>query len=248
MTTPYDQIGAGYATTRATDLQIAAQIWAALGSAETVVNVGAGSGSYEPLDRTVVAVEPSAVMIGQRRPDCAPAVQASAESLPFADRSFDAAMAVLTIHHWADPQRGLAEMRRVARRRVLVLTWDQDIFDTFWLVSHYVPAITRLDRARSLSIPEITAALGPSTVVRLPIPADCTDGFLGAFWRRPRAYLDPNVRSAISAFRQIEAAAEIAGIKHLTEDLASGVWQQRYGNLLNLNALDIGYRLIITES
>lgn len=240
--TRYDTIGQGYQQRRVPDPRLAAAIHAALGDAQTVVNVGAGTGSYEPTDRAVTAVEPSGVMIAQRPSGAAPVVQASAETLPFPDGSFDAAMAVLTIHHWDDVKAGLAEMQRVARR-VVILTWDP-AQDGFWLTAEYVPGILALDRVLFPSLDAITAVLGQCSVEPLPIPADCTDGFTGAYWRRPEAYLDAAVRGAMSSFARVDAQE---GLDRLAVDLTSGRWHERYGHLLDVKALDLGYRLVVAS-
>ncbi|HEU4885091.1 MAG TPA: class I SAM-dependent methyltransferase [Longimicrobium sp.] len=238
----YDRIGVGYSAYRRPDPRIAARIAEALGPARSIVNVGAGAGSYEPADRAVVAVEPSAEMVRQRPPGAAPAVRASADGLPFRDRAFDAAMAVLTIHHWPDWRAGVAEMRRVARGPVVILTWDPD-HPGFWLVQDYFPEILEIDRVILPPFAEIEHVLGPCTVHPVPIPADCSDGFLGAYWRRPEAYLDTGARGAISAFARIQTLD--AGLDRLREDLADGTWQRRHGSLLSLPEIDIGYRLVV---
>ncbi|HET7461493.1 MAG TPA: class I SAM-dependent methyltransferase [Longimicrobium sp.] len=240
----YDTIGRGYAARRRPDPRVAARIHAALGDASTIVNVGAGTGSYEPAGRRVAAVEPSEVMVRQRPPGAAPAVRATAQALPFRGRSFDAALASLTLHHWPDWRRGVAEMRRVARRRVVILTWDPDD-PGFWLTTDYFPTIVPTDRAAFASIGELADALGGARVVPVPIPADCTDGFLGAYWRRPAAYLDPGVRAAISAFARI-ADAEPA-LARLAAELADGTWERRHGRHLPAGELDLGYRLVVAE-
>ncbi len=237
----YDAIGRGYARLRREDPRLAARIHAALGDARTVVNVGAGAGSYEPADRRVVAVEPSAVMVRQRRPGSAPVVRASAVDLPFADARFDAAMAILTIHHWPDWRRGLREMRRVARR-VVLLTWDP-ASPGFWLVQEYFPEIVEEDRAIFTGMDEIAEVLGDVSVEPVPVPADCVDGFLGAYWRRPEAYLDPGVRAAISAFAKMRDPAP--ALARLAADLADGTWHARWGHLLDRDELEIGYRLVV---
>ena len=238
----YDRIGVGYAAYRRPDPRIASRIEATLGPARTVLNVGAGAGSYEPAGRTVVAVEPSAEMIRQRTPSAAPAVRGAAEALPFRDRSFDAAMAILTLHHWSDPRRGLAELRRVARDRVAILTWDPE-HPGFWLVRDYFPEIPAMDRETFPAVAAIAEALGPVEVQPVPIPADCTDGFLGAYWRRPAAYLDSGARGAISAFAKLHEVD--ARLSRLRADLANGAWQRRNGDLLALDEIDLGYRLIV---
>jgi SAM-dependent methyltransferase len=240
----YDRIGVGYAAHRRPDARIAAHVADALGAARTVLNVGAGAGSYEPADRPVAAVEPSAVMVRQRPRGAGPAVRASAERLPFRDASFDAAMAVLTIHHWPDWRAGLREMRRVARGRVAVLTWDPD-HPGFWLVQDYFPEILEIDRRILPSVAALRDVLGPVHVRPVPVPADCSDGFLGAYWRRPEMYLDDGARGAISAFAKIRDARP--GLQRLRAELADGTWRRRHGDLLARGELDIGYRLIVAR-
>lgn len=238
----YDRIGIGYAAWRRPDPRIAGRIEAALGAARTVLNVGAGAGSYEPADRAVVAVEPSAEMIRQRAPSAAPAVRGAAEALPFRGRSFDVAMAVLTIHHWSDAHGGLAELRRVARDRVAILTWDPE-HPGFWLVRDYFPEIPAMDRETFPTLATIEDALGPVEVRPVPIPADCTDGFLGAYWRRPATYLDAGARGAISAFARLHDVD--TRLAQLRADLADGSWERRNRDILSLAEIDLGYRLIV---
>jgi SAM-dependent methyltransferase len=239
----YDRIGAGYARVRATDPRIAARIHAALGASETVVNVGAGTGSYEPGDRAVVAVEPSSTMIEQRAPGAAPVVQASATHLPFRDGAFAAALAVLTVHHWPDRGRGLAELARVARDGVVLLTWDPD-FSGFWLVNEYLPEVLDVDRRILPPLDELRAALGPIRVEPVPIPHDCVDGFLGSYWRRPRAYLDPEVQRGISTFSTVGGVPE--AMDRLRADLDDGSWERRHADLAARTELDLGYRLVVS--
>jgi SAM-dependent methyltransferase len=241
----YDDIGRDYRAHRRPDPRIAAAIAEALDDAGTVVNVGAGAGSYEPVDRHVVAVEPSATMIAQRQVGGAPVVQASATDLPFRDRSFAAALAMLTVHHWPEQVRGLAELSRVARERVVVLTWDPD-GPRFWLVDEYFPEVGVIDRPIFLTLDELRGALGPIDVRPLPIPHDCTDGFLGAYWRRPAAYLDAGVRGAISTFTKV--ADVEPGIARLRGDLEDGTWTRRHADLLDRSELDLGYRLVVARS
>ncbi len=241
----YDEIGHSYSVTRQPDARMAQAIRRALGGARTVLNVGAGTGSYEPADLQVMAVEPSRAMIQQRPAGAAPVVQAVAEHLPWADAAFDATLAILTIHHWHNRAAGLTEMRRVARHRVVLLTWDPACGDAFWLITRYVPEILALDVPRFPSMAELSRCLGPIEVRPVPIPHDCQDGFLGAFWRRPEAYLDPNVRRAISGFAQLPSTVVEAGMAHLAEDLHSGQWDARFGWLRARTSLDLGYRLII---
>ena len=198
----YDQIGVRYATRRKPDSRIQAQIDAALGPCNRILNVGAGSGSYEPVNRFVVAVEPSIEMIRQRPPGAAPVVQASASQLPFQDQSFDAALALLTVHHWPHREQGLAEMRRVARERVVIFTWDPE-HSGFWLVQQYFPEILEMDRPAFPSLREIESIIGPAVSSVVPVPADCRDGFLGAYWQRPTGV--PGRTSARGDIRILEA-------------------------------------------
>ncbi|HEX4994408.1 MAG TPA: class I SAM-dependent methyltransferase [Methylomirabilota bacterium] len=241
----YDTIGVGYRALRRPDPRIAAAIVSALGPAASVLNVGAGAGSYEPADRRVVAVEPSREMIRQRPAGAAPVVQASATALPFRAGAFDAALAVLTVHHWPDRARGLAELRRVARDRVVILTWEPDAAG-FWLVEDYFPELVAIDRAIFPTRDELEHSLGPVELRPLPIPHDCVDGFLGAYWRRPRAYLDPAVRGAISTFSKLGDVA--AGLARLRNDLEDGTWSRRHGPLLERAELDLGYRLVVAPT
>jgi SAM-dependent methyltransferase len=240
----YDEIGRTYAVTRRADPRIQARIWAALADAATVVNVGAGAGSYEP-PQTVLAVEPSAAMIAQRPPGSAPVAQATAERIPLADGACDAALAVLTMHHWQDPARGVAEMRRVARR-VVVLAWDPAFADRFWLVRDYLPESVAFDRARMPAIADISAWMGGATVTPVAVPHDCEDGFFCAYWRRPEAYLDPVVRAGISNLAQLGVPVDRA-VSALRADLESGAWHERHADLLTLDELDLGYRLVTTR-
>jgi SAM-dependent methyltransferase len=237
----YDTIGKQYASRRIPDPRIEAHIRAALEGADSIVNVGAGTGSYEPIDRPVVAVEPSMTMIRQRSRDAAPAIQAVAERLPLRDRCTSAATAFLTLHHWADLQSGLKEMKRISRKLVAILTWDPAA-PTYWLTDEYFPAFTEMDRQRFPALSEISEALGHTVVHPVPVPADCIDGFLGAYWRRPHAYLDPGIRQGMSGFVDLPGLED--GLRRLRDDLASGHWHNRFGHLLRKESLDIGYRLV----
>jgi SAM-dependent methyltransferase len=243
----YDRIGRGYAEYRKPDPRIAAALHAALGDARSVINVGAGAGSYEPTDRDVLAVEPSATMIAQRPGGAAPCILGSADALPVEPASFDAAMAVLSAHHWPDLAAGLAEMRRVARWRVVLLTWVPD-GPPFWLTHDYFPEIMAHDRTIFPDTEALTQMLerliGPTRITPLPIPHDCGDGFLCAYWRRPEAYLDDDARAAISSFARFDATA---GLDCLRADLDSGTWLTRHGHLAKLDSLDSGYRIVRCE-
>jgi len=246
MSARYDTIGRSYTATRAPDPRIEAQIHAALADAESVVNVGAGSGSYEPRDRKVTAVEPSPVMRAQRSADSAPCVEGVAEALPFADDSFDAALAILTLHHWSDWRAGAAECRRVARERVVVFSWDPRVARRMWLGPEYFPGLWDDDVARFPTIAEQAAAFGAEQVEVVAIPHDCSDGFMGAHWRRPAAYLNPAVRAGISTFALRSEEQLEPGLRALEDDLASGAWAERHADLLELDELDLGYRLLMT--
>jgi SAM-dependent methyltransferase len=240
----YDTIGSSYPVTRRTEPRIAARLWVALGEAPTVLNLGAGTGSYEPLDRDVLAVEPSALMRSQRPPDAAPCVAGSAENLPFNDQSFDAAMAFSTIHHWQDPIAGLREMRRVARRAV-VFTFDTSDPSQFWLTRDYLPEATTLRACRVLaSLNELARAIG-ARMEPVLVPWDCVDGFFEAYWRRPEAYLDANVRRGISVWSAVGRDAEERAVHRLRQDLDSGKWAERNRELIDLDAADFGARLLI---
>lgn len=239
----YDTIGTTYSVTRRTEPRIAAQLWAALGDARTVLNVGAGTGSYEPPNREVTAVEPSAVMRAQRPVGAAPCIDAMADNLPFEDQSFDVAMAFATVHHWQNPIAGLREMRRVARR-IVVFTCDTSELSwrrKFWLTRDYLPevAASRIGLAN-----ELAEAIG-ARMEPVLIPWDCTDGFFEAYWRRPEAYLDERVRRGISVWSKVGADAEQRAVRTLRADLDSGRWVERNHELLNLDAAELGLRLLI---
>lgn len=243
----YDTIGGNYARFRRPDPRIAAALEAALGDATSVANIGAGTGSYEPLNRAVIAVEPSEVMIRQRPAGAAPCLQGSAEALPVETASVDAAMAILSAHHWTDLEQAFGEMARVARKRAVLLTWVPDA-TPFWLTEDYFPEIAVHDRKVFPTAAVLAAMLertiGPVRVAPVLIPHDCTDGLLCAYWRRPDAYLDGDVRSAMSGFARIDAEA---GVARLRADLLSGRWSQRNRHLLALDALDLGYRVVCCD-
>jgi SAM-dependent methyltransferase len=240
----YDTIGASYTVTRRTDPRIAARIWAELGDSRTVLNVGAGTGSYEPPDRQVLAVEPSELMRSQRPSDAALCLAGSAEHLPFHDQSFDAAMAVCTLHHWQDPIAGLREMRRVARR-VVVFLFDTSDPSQFWLTRDYLPEFASLRIRKVLASPtELAAAIG-ARMEPVPIPWDCADGFFEANWRRPEAYLDESVRRGVSVWAAVGPDVEQRAVHNLRDDLASGRWAERNRNLVDVDAAELGARLLI---
>lgn len=236
----YDSIGINYAELRRPDPRIASVIEQALGDAASVLNVGAGTGSYEPIDRQVVAVEPSLEMIRRRGPAAAPVIQTTADDLPFDDDSFDAAMAILTVHHWPDKEAGLHEVRRVTRGRIVILTYDPTYRP--WLTD-YFPELAVLDDAQMPAMSDYERWLGSMHVTPVPVPHDCSDGFLHAYWRRPEAYLDARVRSGISSFWALGDVE--SGLQNLRRDLESGEWQRRHGALLDRNEYDAGYRLVV---
>jgi len=239
----YDTIGKGYSSRRRADPRIASRVTSALGAGDSVLNIGAGTGSYEPSDRSVVALEPSGVMISQRSEFAAPVVQGAAERLPFPDNSFDAAMGLLTLHHWADWQTGLREAMRVARKRVVIFSWIGYVND-FWLTD-YFPEIGPISSEGFPTQDEIGELMGEFDCVPVPVPYDCQDGFLCSYWRRPEAYLDPMVRQAISTFARI--SDQESGLARLASDLDSGAWAARYAALLDAQDMDYGYRLMAFE-
>ncbi|HBN15247.1 MAG: SAM-dependent methyltransferase [Gammaproteobacteria bacterium] len=243
MNAKYDTIGINYKELRRPDHRIGRLISDALGPAQNILNVGAGTGSYEPVDRTVTAVEPSREMIRKRSPTAGHAIQASADNLPFDDNSFDASMAILTIHHWPDKAAGLREMRRVTRNQVILLTFDPEYRP--WLTD-YLPQLAALDDAQMPRMSDYEHWLGPVEVSPVPIPHDCSDGFLYAYWRRPAAYLDEKIRSGSSSFWSIGNAE--AGLEKLRRDLETGEWERRYASLLDSESYDAGYRLVVAKA
>jgi SAM-dependent methyltransferase len=206
-----------------------------------VVNIGAGSGSYEPTDLQVVPVEPSETMIRQRPASLPPACLGTAEKLPLEAKSVDAALAFLTAHHWRDRPQAFAEIRRVARRRAVFFTHDPDA--SFGWLDDYFPGLAgeRYPRLAEFD------ALGSVTVDPVPIPADCTDGFTAAYWRRPDAYLDEAVRANMSTFALLDERVVADGVARLARDLAGRAWHRRYASLLSSSELDVGYRLVVSE-
>src|SRR5438045_2617530 len=240
----YDTIGASYTLTRRTEPRIAAQVWAALGDARTILNVGAGTGSYEPPDRGVTAVEPSAVMRAQRPVGASRCVAAAAENLPFEDQSFDAAMAFATVHHWQDPVAGVREMRRVARRVVVFTceTTEESWRGRFWLTRDYLREVAAAPVGLATDLAQaIGARMEP-----VLIPWDCSDGFFEAYWRRPEAYLDDHVRRGISVWARVGPDAEQRAVRSLRDDLVSGRWAERNRDLVALDAAELGLRLLVT--
>jgi SAM-dependent methyltransferase len=241
----YEELGADYSAVRSTDPRIAEFVHRGLGTARRVVNVGAGAGSYEPPDRLVTPVEPSAYMRSQRRPDRPPALNAVAENLPFRDDSFDAAMAMVTVHQWVDPDKGLRELRRVGRGPVVILTFDGEALDQIWL-ARYVPELIAAERRRYPLIDHICDVLGgTSSVTDIPIPIDCTDGFTEAFYARPERFLAPAVRRSQSAWGFVSSDVEQRAVEQLRGDLASGEWDRRHGGLRERQEFHGSLRLIV---
>ena len=241
----YEKHGAGYATIRRPDPRIAAQILRALGDARRVLNVGAGAGSYEPVDREVVAVEPSATMRAQRPPHLTPAIDATAENLPFEDGGFDASMALITVHQWSDLRRGLSEMRRVTRGPVIVMAFDSDAQDRHWLMG-YAPELAAVECRRDPPMETLVALLGGNARVEpVIIPADCMDGFSEAYFARPERLLDPAVRKAQSSWSFLEPGVEDAIVARLRTDLESGAWDAKHGHWRDAPTFEGSLRLIV---
>ncbi|MGH2903250.1 MAG: class I SAM-dependent methyltransferase [Solirubrobacteraceae bacterium] len=240
----YDRIGIGYSDVRRADPRIETAIREALGDAQSVLNIGAGAGSYEPTDREVIAIEPSPAMIAQRPADGAPAIQGVAEAIPLQDKSVEATMGVFTMQHWDDVDRGITEVLRVTRERIVFLTLDLDVTAQMWLCHDYLPEIIEHDRKAFPTITHLQTVLPNVQVETVPVPADCTDGFLVALWSRPEAHLDPNVRRASSTWHRLSSAVVDAGLHQLRRDLDNGEWDRRYGHLRTLDTLDIGLRLV----
>ena len=248
--TRYDVIGAEYSRTRREDPRLAALIHAALGEARTVVNVGAGTGSYEPRDRYVLAVEPSAVMIAQRDPGLPPAITARAHHLPLQEQSVDAAMAILTIHHWDEDQElGVREMRRVARGPVVILTFDPEVSARMWLLADYLPEVAELDR-RICPRPETLARWldADVSVQEVPVPRDTPDWTLGSFWAHPERVLDAAARNSTSGFARMPRDVVDRVVGAVERDLQDGTWDERHGHLRQLDEFDVGMRLLVSKA
>lgn len=250
MTLPrYEHIGRTYTRTRHEDPALAHRIHAALGAARTVLNVGAGAGAYEPRDRHVVAVEPSDTMAAQRRPDAAPCLRGTADALPFRDASFDAAMSVLSLHHWDDGrERGVRELRRVARGPVVLVTFDPAVSDDWWLLADYLPEVAALDHVIFPTMPTLAAWLGGHVRVEpLPLSRDTPDWMLGSFWAHPERVLQPDARAATSGFARMPAEVVDRVVAQVGRDLADGTWDRHHGHLRSLGAFDVGLRLVVAE-
>jgi SAM-dependent methyltransferase len=245
--TRYEQIGYGYAHTRREDPRLASRIDTALGDARTVLNVGAGAGSYEPRDRHVIAIEPSDVMVAQRPPDRVPAIRACAGALPLRDASVDAAMAVLTVHHWdAEQERGVQELRRVSRGPVAILTFDPQVSGQMWLMADYLPEVAELDRRIFPAITQLQAWLGGHTRVEvLDLARDTPDWMLGSFWAHPERVLDAEARAGTSGFARMTREVLARVVAAVRADLASGVWDRRHGHLRERDSYDAGLRLLV---
>ena len=245
----YDEIGRGYARGRRPDDRLRAAILDALGESVTVLNVGAGTGNYEPADRRTVALEPSAVMIAQREPGSGPAVRGVAEALPFADRSFDAALALSTLHHWSDLAAGLTEMARVAARRVVYFS-EPSLPGMFWLADDYFPPILSMSINNAApSTERVVELLGGDCEIHLfEVPRDFAEASAGAFWARPEAYCDPAIQATMSMFALLEPSVVETGVARLRADLASGAWDRRYGHLRQRDRLDLGYRIVVSNA
>jgi SAM-dependent methyltransferase len=228
---------------------VAEQIHAALGSASTVVNVGAGAGSYEPRDRHVIAIEPSDVMVAQRPAQLAPAIRASAGDLPLRDQSVDAAMAILTIHHWdSDQERGVRELRRVARGPIVILTYDPQISNQMWLTADYLPEVADMDRRIFPSLDTLAGWLGGHTVVKtVAVSRDTPDWTFGSFWAHPERVLNSDARNATSGFARLEPQVVQRAIRAVEHDLQTGRWDQRHGHLRERQTLDVGLRLLMNN-
>jgi SAM-dependent methyltransferase len=246
----YDSIGEGYAATRREDPELRALLHGALGDARTVVNVGAGAGSYEPRDRHVIAVEPSDVMAAQRPAELAPAIRATADALPLRDDSVDAALAIVTLHHWDEGQEaGVRELRRVARGPVVILTYDARVSGAMWLMADYLPEVAALDREIFPAPERLADWLGGDVEIReVPLHRGCRDWMLGSFWAHPERVLDPVARAGTSGFARMDPAIVDRVVAAVSADLAGGAWDARHGALRTLDRYDVGLRLIVART
>ena len=240
----YDRIGNSYSLGRRTEPRIARKIWQFLDDADSILNIGAGTGSYEPQSSSLVAIEPSLTMIRQRGPQSAAVIQSVAEQIPFAEDSFSHTMTIVSMHHWRDKPRAFDEIRRVTKNRFVALTWDPDNCD-FWLARDYFPEILEIDRKIFPSMEELESEFGNVEVRSVPIPEDCIDGFLASYWKRPMAYLDQAVRNNISTFSVLSDLEQ--GLAQLAGDLESGRWLEMNRDILDKDSLDAGYRLVIAD-
>jgi SAM-dependent methyltransferase len=245
----YDSLGQKYSGYRQTDPRIAAYISDALLDAKTVLNVGAGAGSYEPSDKYVAAVEPSVTMRAQRIANGkVPAINAKADNLPFDDNAFDASMAMVTVHHWPDIEKGIKELRRVTKKQILILTFDPNELDNFWNAA-YFPELIEVEKARYPTIDFLKNALGGNCeVVAIPIPIDCVDGFQEAFYGRPEAFLKKEVRRSQSAWGFLPKELEETLVKRLKDDLESGAWDKKYGHFRNQPSFTCALKLLISTA
>lgn len=241
----YDRIGVGYSAARPQDPSIFAQVLDALGDAETVVNIGAGTGNYEPVDRPVLAIEPNSVMRSQRT-STAPTLAAFAEALPVADRSFDAALAMFTIHHWTDRDAGIVEMGRVSRRQIALVYEPEISAASFWL-SEYFPTLRPAPPYPHPTAQWVGNFLNVREVRPLMVPGDCIDGFAGCYWKRPHRYLDADVQAGMSVLAKMDPDDRRLGSERLASALESGQWDERHGHLRSLDEIDAGYRLVVCE-
>lgn len=244
MHSDYDTLGFGYTNTRQPDPVIASQIERHLSGASQLINIGAGTGSYEPENIPVVAVEPSITMIRQRPNGAAPVIQAVAEALPFADAAFPMALSVLSVHHWQNRRAAFSEIRRIVTDRAAIVTWVPGAAE-FWLTRDYFPDLLAIDEPKFPALAEFQQSFEKIKVIPLLIPHDCTDGFLGAYWRRPHCYLDEKIRAGMSTFAELPNPEQ--GLARLAEDLKAGLWHKRNAAILDATVLDLGYRLVIAD-
>jgi len=243
----YEAIGVGYAVGRRPDHRWQEAIDSVIGDASRVINIGAGTGSYEPSGREVIAVEPSELMVSQRRKTAAPVVMAAAETVPIVSGWADLTMTLLSLHHWTDWRAGISEMRRLGSRR-LVLTYDPELHASFWLLRDYLPEVAASERTRAPKVEDIAYALGGDTeVIVLEVPWDCADGVFPAHWRRPAAYLDPQVRACCSGLAQADQRVVERAVRELANDLDTGAWEQRNKEFVEMDSFDAGFRLVVSS-